>query len=696
MKSVSKTCFLVVLTVLAVSARAQWFWQNPKPQGNILHSMFFINSQEGWAGGENGTIIHTADGGNTWDIQYNFFPNIVYSVFFLDSQTGYAAGGPPDWTSTIYKTTDGGANWQCMFPFYMSDRILNNIFFVNGQVGWAVGERSEAYRTDDGGSSWASYPVGTNDDFNAVWFTDAMHGWIVSSFGIIYRTLNGGYTWSSDTLSLHPLLSICFTGDSTGYICGYQGLIFKTEDGGNSWTQKTSALSGTLNKIQFVSQDTGFIVGDGVERTIDGGNTWQVLTTQPYYSGSFPVGSTGYVTGAFGLISKSEDYGATWNRLGEFAGFYGINASYFLDENDGWLIGLDDSPGTKTWRTRDGGETWAPIDTQYNYFYVKNLFFTDTLNGWATGTTGIYHTQDGGYSWYTQYYIPEYSNEFGPLFFTDRYTGWTSREDTLYTTHDGGTTWQTSVLAPSASLWSKFFLDQNTGWIGGGANDLFKTTDGGTTWNVVCSSLTYGIGDIVFTDPLNGWGYSYEGILHSHDGGATWVVQDYSSGYCSVSFADSLNGWALGGRGSIYHTSDGGHTWEWQDQPGDEWYSSIRFVNINTGWAVGRMYTILKTMNGGLVGVKPVPIGRNPVLLSASPNPAGTFSTIRYSVPHEAHVSLVLYDPAGREIARPVDAQQSAGEYSLNQDVSGLAPGVYFYRLRIADREEVRKLIVAR
>jgi photosystem II stability/assembly factor-like uncharacterized protein len=45
---------------------AQWFWQNPLPQGNPLSSVYFTDSNTGWAVGDAGTILRTTDGGNRW------------------------------------------------------------------------------------------------------------------------------------------------------------------------------------------------------------------------------------------------------------------------------------------------------------------------------------------------------------------------------------------------------------------------------------------------------------------------------------------------------------------------------------------------------------------------------------------------------------------------------------------------------
>ena len=49
-----------------LSSQSGWFWQNPLPQENTLHSIHFTDANNGWAVGDNGTILHTTNGGVTY------------------------------------------------------------------------------------------------------------------------------------------------------------------------------------------------------------------------------------------------------------------------------------------------------------------------------------------------------------------------------------------------------------------------------------------------------------------------------------------------------------------------------------------------------------------------------------------------------------------------------------------------------
>lgn len=60
---------IISFIVLTKICSAQWFWQNPLPQGNTLHGVNFVSSTEGWAVGDYGTILKTTNGGTTWTSQ---------------------------------------------------------------------------------------------------------------------------------------------------------------------------------------------------------------------------------------------------------------------------------------------------------------------------------------------------------------------------------------------------------------------------------------------------------------------------------------------------------------------------------------------------------------------------------------------------------------------------------------------------
>lgn len=63
------------------------------------------------------------------------------------------------------------------------------------------------------------------------------------------------------------------------------------------------------------------------------------------------------------------------------------------------------------------------------------------------------------------------------------------------------------------------------------------------------------------------------------------------------------------------------------------------------------------------------------------PNPFRAATTIRYTIPEAAYVSIKLYDVAGREVRQLVAGQQSAGDYSSRLSGDKLSAGIYHYTI---------------
>ncbi|MBU1679960.1 MAG: T9SS type A sorting domain-containing protein [Bacteroidetes bacterium] len=76
------------------------------------------------------------------------------------------------------------------------------------------------------------------------------------------------------------------------------------------------------------------------------------------------------------------------------------------------------------------------------------------------------------------------------------------------------------------------------------------------------------------------------------------------------------------------------------------------------------------------------------------PNPFNPATTIKYSVPTEAHVTLKIYDILGRDIATLINEQKRPGAYEVNFNASNLPSGVYFYRIETTNFSQIKKLIL--
>ena len=164
----------------------------------------------------------------------------------------------------------------------------------------------------------------------------------------------------------------------------------------------------------------------------------------------------------------------------------------------------------------------------------------------------------------------------------------------------------------------------------------------------------------------------------------------------SVYFLNDNTGWAVGGMGTILHTTDGGTNWNSQLSGTSSFLYSVHFTDNNTGWAVGG-HTILKTINGGVSFIEEKEINEIPAayLLSQNyPNPFNPSTSIQYAVSSRQFVTLKIYDVLGNEVAILVNKEKPAGNYEVEFDATGLPSGIYFYTLRSGSFVETKKMVL--
>ncbi len=68
--------------------------------------------------------------------------------------------------------------------------------------------------------------------------------------------------------------------------------------------------------------------------------------------------------------------------------------------------------------------------------------------------------------------------------------------------------------------------------------------------------------------------------------------------FYSIEFINDKTGWAIGKKGTIYFTEDGGDTWQKQNSGIDEALSEIQFIDNQNGWIAGEN-NLLATTDGG-------------------------------------------------------------------------------------------------
>lgn len=124
--------------------------------------------------------------------------------------------------------------------------------------------------------------------------------------------------------------------------------------------------------------------------------------------------------------------------------------------------------------------------------------------------------------------------------------------------------------------------------------------------------------------------------------------------------------------------------------------NNFSYYNPDIGYAVGDSGTILYTSNGGISGVE-----KNSSLLPKRfelyqnyPNPFNPETKIKYEIPKDGKVSIIIYDNLGQRVRVLVNSFQSAGEHYVQFNSNGLPSGLYLYELKFNSSSLVKKMLL--
>ena len=615
--------------------KSRWQLQNRLPTTELLLGISFINAKRGWAGGSNGIILQTVDGGKNWVVKAILPDEIILKLHFFDSKTGIALC----YEGSVFRTLDGGGSWSQILrksKEYNLNAIQTieekNIIIISGYINDEEGISPIVLSSNDRGNIWVEKKFKNFPFSQYCWrFNDAVtcfideRNIIVGDRQQVFLSNDKGITWKRVYEFSHPYpfhsLSIFFKDNKQGFIFA-DDIFLTTSDGGLTWKKSIVGHPGNnIRKISFADQKNGIAVGFN-RNELDS------------------------------VLLKTVDGGKSWRKIDEFENIYALHNAIFVDNMNGWISG---SGGTIL-HTKDGGKTWKSQTKGFPQSF-KDGFFIDKLNGWVIGgeyqqRNIIINTNDGGNTWNRQYENTEIS--LNSIIFSDRNCGWvTGDKGLLLHTNNGGIDWNKKNINTEEDLINIDFINKKTGWISGDKN-IYKTEDGGYKWVKVhyCEEyLSNSHRYFYFFNKKRWWIVGSESGYETKNEGLTWkkievpdnpffflksgkgwkCIGDFQSPYYKVYFTDNFGenwiqigviptnnliadifflnpkigfiiftGSSLPYYGSnIYKTTDGGKTWIHQNSGTRNLLKKIIFVDPDNGWILGDFGTILHTTTGG-------------------------------------------------------------------------------------------------
>lgn len=207
------------------------------PVSVSLTAVQFVDAEQGWAVGHLGVVLHSEDGGETWHKQLDGEGAAKLAV---QAAQRYAdqPGGASNLEQARHLLGDG------------PDKPFLDLYFSDRLHGYIVGAYNQIYRTDDGGQNWQPWmrhvdnPQGLNLYGIRASGTDLL---LVGERGLLLRSTDAGHSFqvlkSPYEGSFFGLL-----GTRGGALIAYglRGNAWWSDDRGDSWRRLDTGVASTL------------------------------------------------------------------------------------------------------------------------------------------------------------------------------------------------------------------------------------------------------------------------------------------------------------------------------------------------------------------------------------------------------------------------------------------------------------------
>jgi photosystem II stability/assembly factor-like uncharacterized protein len=267
--------------VLVSESRADWRQIAEVPTRATLTAVTAVGDRV-WAVGHDGVVLHSADGGLSWELQR------------------HEPWSPPQDDEDFFsRDTRLGAP-------------LLDVMFTDADNGFAIGAYALMLRTRDGGATWEPLVV-TADAPEAVDGVDE-----------VADDAGDSWTFAQDDLALDAeedphLNGIARLGDGSLFIVAERGSAFRSRDDGDSWERIQLPYDGSMFGVLALGDTHVLAYGlrGNVFESLDGGDSWQRLETDTELSlmGAAALSDGGIVVvGANGLVLYRPDHASPFRQ----------------------------------------------------------------------------------------------------------------------------------------------------------------------------------------------------------------------------------------------------------------------------------------------------------------------------------------------------------------------------------------------
>lgn len=266
-----------------------WYQQFlPNINGASVRDITFTDSLNGYIvtsiGGSNSYILKTTNSGDNWSVKFMHNQPFV-RVQFINANTGFTNA-----FQTIFKTTNAGENWT---PINLPDIFGDDMFVLSQDTIWLAmseGLTGGVYRTIDGGLNWEQQLNLGNQNPDHIYMFNGRFGFISEANSYLRRTTNGGLNWDI-VPNDNGFRDMFFIDSLKGWKCGTEvDSVRTTTNGGLSWFKQLLPPTGgffnvsAITNFAFVNKDTIYGVGPRagttlglrgmIYKTVNGGQNW--------------------------------------------------------------------------------------------------------------------------------------------------------------------------------------------------------------------------------------------------------------------------------------------------------------------------------------------------------------------------------------------------------------------------------------